>query len=366
MTGLDKPTKITVLTLLLIFGLILFWNIIRGYIIAKIVAENQPIAAVTTTRAVLGTWHPFIYAVGTVAAINGVSISSQAAGNVVQINFESGQNIKKDTLLVQIDDRQEQAQLQNNIAAMNLAQITFERNKALLAQSAVPRQTYDQSCSQYQQAAAAVAQTQALIAYKHVTAPFDGKLGIRQINLGQYVRPGDNIVSLQSMNPLYVNFFLPEQYLAQLVVGQTITLKVDPAPNRSFQGKINAINSLVDVATHNVAVQATVPNNDGKLFPGLFARVNVVLPLKKKVVLIPQTAINYTLYGNTVFVLQRQKDKDGKALLTIALREVETGEQRNNQIIVTKGLKSGEEIVTSGQLKLSNGQTVTINNTIQP
>lgn len=366
MPEFNKPTKMTILILLIIFGGLILWNIIRSLMIQHQLAANQPIAAVTVAKAKQGTWHPYLYAVGSLVAINGVAISTQAAGNVVQLNFESGQNVKKGDFLLQIDDRQEQAELQNNEAGLKLAEITYERNKTLVGSGAISKQAFDESGAKFQQALANVAQTQAIINYKHITAPFDGKLGIRDVNLGQYIKPGDSIVSLQSMNPLYVNFFLPEQYLPQLKIGQTITLKVDGQPNDFFQGKINALNSLVDVQTHNITIQATVPNNKEKLYPGLFARINVILPTKSKVILVPATAINYTLYGNTVFILIRQQDKHKKETLTVKLQEVETGEQRNGQIIVTKGLRAGEEIVTSGQLKLTDGQAVIINNSVVP
>lgn len=365
MQGLNKPTKVTLLVLLLVFGAIISWNIIRDILIKRELAANIPIPAVTTTKAIKGTWQPHLSAVGTLIAINGVNISTQAAGNVVAINFQSGQYIKKNDFLLQIDDRQEQAQLQNNIAAMKLAQITYERNKALVQQNAISQQAFDQACASYQQAVASVAQTQAIINYKHITAPFDGKLGIRQVNLGQYVKPGDNIVSLQSMDPLYVNFFLPEQHLHQLSLGQLVTLRVDAMPKRTFKGKINALESLIDVDTHNLTVQATVNNKDEKLYPGLFARINVILPIKQNVILVPATAINYTVYGNTIFVVNHQKNKDGKEILTVTLRDVKTGEEHNNQIILTEGIKAGEEVVTSGQLKLTNGQQIIINNSVK-
>lgn len=365
MQGLNKPTKVTLLVLLIVFGGIISWNIIRGILIKRNLAANIPIPAVTTTQAIKSTWQPSLYAVGTLIAVNGVNISTQAEGNVVTINFQSGQGVKKNDFLLQIDDRQEQAQLQNNIAAMKLAQITYERNKALLQQSAISQQAFDQACANYQQAVATVAQTQAIINYKHITAPFDGKLGIRQVNLGQYVKPGDNIVSLQSMDPLYVNFYLPEQHLHQLSIGQLVTLKVDAMPKTVFKGRINALESLVDVQTHNLTVQATVNNKDGKLYPGLFARLRVLLPMKKNVVLVPATAINYTVYGDTIFVVNHQKNAD-KEILTVSLRDVKTGEERNGQIIITEGIKPGDEVVTSGQLKLTNGQQIIINNTVQP
>lgn len=365
MQGLNKPTKVTFLVLLLVFGAILSWNIIRAILIQRHLAANIPVPAVTTTKATQGTWQPSLYAVGTLVAVNGVNISTQAEGNVATINFQSGQRVKKNDFLLQIDDRQEQAQLQNNLAAMKLAQITNERNKTLLQQNAISQQAFDQSNATYQQAVATVAQTQAIINYKHIIAPFDGKLGIRQVNLGQYVKPGDTIVSLQSMDPLYINFYLPEQHLHQLSIGQLVTLKVDAMPKTIFNGKINALESLVDVETHNLTVQATVNNKDEKLYPGLFARIRVILPLKKKVVLVPATAINYTVYGNTIFVVNREKSS-GKEILTVSLRDVKTGEERNGQIIITDGIKAGDEVVTSGQLKLTNGQAIIINNAVQP
>ncbi len=364
MKGFNKQTRITLLILLIVFGGIFAWNIVRGLMIQQKVAENQPIPAVSVTKAKSSTWQPSLYAIGTLTAVNGVSISTQAAGNVVQINFQSGQHVKKDDLIIQIDDRQEQAQLQNNTATLKLAQVTYERNKTLVQKNVIAKQTFDETEARYQQALADVAQTQAIINYKHITAPFDGKIGIREVNLGQYLRAGDPIVSLQSMDPLYVNFFLPEQHLRELSVGQKVTLKVDSMPKIKFEGKINALNSLVDTQTHNIAIQATVPNRNEQLYPGLFARINVILPKKMNVVIVPATAINYTLYGNSIFVLKREKIKDQENL-TIELRDVKTGEQRNDEIIITGGIKAGEEIVTSGQLKLNNGQKVIINNNVQ-
>lgn len=185
--------------------------------------------------------------------------------------------------------------------------------------------------------------------------------------MGQYVRPGDNIVSLQALNTLYVNFYLPEKYLHQLYINQPVILRVDSQPQRKFTGKINALNSLVDTDTHNISVQATVSNQDEALYPGLFAKLNIVLPTKQNVITVPQTAINYTLYGDTVFVVKKNgKDDSGKDILVVSLREVTTGDERDNKVVITQGLKAGEWVVSSGQLKLANGERVVINNQVRP
>ncbi len=366
MKGINKQFRITLLILVIIFSLIIAWNIIRHYLIAQAIEAAQPVIAVSTATAQLGTWHPSLNAIGTLAAINGVSVSSQASGNVVTINFQSGQKVKKGDLLIQIDDRSEQAALQTNLANLKFAEVTYLRNKALVQKGAVSQEAFDEANAKFQVAQAAVTQTQTALSYKHITAPFDGKLGIRTVDLGQYVRPGDNLVFLEAMDPLYVNFYLPEKNLHDIYINQPITVKVDPLPNRLFKGKINAINSIIDVETHNILIQATVPNLDEKLYPGLFGRIIVILPEKQNVVSVPQTAINYTLYGDTVYVIKKEgRDKKGD-IYKVILREVNIGEQRDNKVIISKGLKAGEQVVSSGQLKLSNGQRVVINNAIRP
>lgn len=369
MKGLNKHFKLTLLILAIFFGLVISWNILRSFLISYNIHKNKPLATISTTLARHETWHPRIFAVGTLSSTNGVALSTQLAGNIVGIYFSSGQRVKKNNLLIQIDDRVEQAQLQNYQAAFKLAEITFSRQKELVKQGVVSKQSFDEAAAKYQQTRASVAQTEATIAYKRITAPFEGKIGINTVNLGQYVKPGDNLVILQALNPLYVNFYLPEKNLHQLHINQLIRLNVDAVPQKTFYGKINALNAIVDTQTHNITLQATVANPDEQLYPGLFARVQVILPVKKNVVTIPQTAINYTLYGDTVYVVNRHrqsKAKQGKDHITVSLREITLGEQQDNKLEVIRGLEAGEEIVTSGQLKLSNDQAVTINNTIQP
>lgn len=361
MKGINKSFKNTLVILITVFGIIVLWNIVRHFLIEHALASQAKVAAVSTTIAKSEHWQPYLEAVGTLSAINGVQVSTQGAGNVISINFQSGQLVKKGDLLVIIDDRVEQAELQNNLASLKLAQITYERNKTLAGSGAVSKQAFDEATAKYQQAQAAVAQTQAAIAYKNVTAPFDGKLGINNINLGQYLKPGDPIVALQSMDPLYVNFYLPEQVLHQLYINQVVQISVDAVPHQVFSGRIHALNSLVDTQTHNISVQAVVPNPSQKLYPGLFSRIKILLPAKQNVVTVPQTSINYTLYGNTVYVIT----KDAEAGLIATLKTVQTGDERDGKIIILRGLKAGEQVVSSGQLKLTNGQRVIINNTVK-
>jgi|LakMenEpi03Aug12_release.lakeMendotaPanAssembly.Ray.scaffolds.fasta_scaffold390361_2 membrane fusion protein (multidrug efflux system) len=367
MKSWSKEFRITLLILVILIASVILWNLVRHWLVQRAIASSETPTTVTADKAQLTTWRPYLTAVGTLNAIQGVSVSTQAAGNVVCINFNSGQYVKKDDLLIQIDDRAEQAQLQNLQAALKLAELGYFRNKQLALSNTISRQAFDEATARFQQAIANVAQTEATIHYKHITAPFDGRIGIRLVNLGQYVRPGDNMVSLQMMDPLYVNFFLPEKFLHRLHINQSVTVRVDAAPKLRFRGKINALDSLVDVQTHNISVQATLSNKDLKLYPGLFARIQVELPARSNIVTIPQTAINYTLRGNTVFVIKKTgKDKNGHDILIARLREIDTGDQRDNKVVINKGLKAGETVVTSGQLTLTNGDKVIINNQVKP
>jgi membrane fusion protein, multidrug efflux system len=367
MKGINRQFKMTLLVLLLLFATLFLWHIVKNDHLRKEMERNKPLIAVSTTKVQASTWQPYLYAVGVMDAINGINLSTQVAGNVVKINFKSGQRVKQGDFLIQLDDRVEQAQLENNRAALKLAEITYLRNKVLTEQGAVSKQTSDEATAKYQQAQASVAELQALLSYKHITAPFGGKIGIENISLGQYVKPGDNLVPLQALSPLYVYFYLPEKYVGQLYVNQPIVLTVDSLPKQLFRGKISALNALVDPQTHNMTVQAIIPNQGEKLYPGLFARIKVLLPQRRHVISIPQTAINYTLYGNTVYMVKEEgKNKAGIEMFSVWLRDVSIGEERDNHILITHGLRANECIVSSGQLKLSNGQHVVINNAIQP
>ena len=359
---------IMIIALIIVFGGIFGWNILRSYFMKKYFANFQPppvtISAVTAKNS---TWTPSISAVGTLAAINGVSVSTEQSGNITDINFESGQMVKQGDLLIQIDDSVDQAQLQSAQATLALAKLSYQRYQKLYTEQAVSEQNRDQIFTNMQTAQASVNQIQATIAQKHITAPFTGKIGIRKVNLGQYVSPGTQLVSLQQMDPLFVNFSIPEQYLGSISLGQAIELEVAGYPKQSFVGKITAINSTVDTQTHNIQLQGTIPNKDNKLYPGLFANIKVMQPTQENVISVPQTAITYSLFGNSVYVIYDDgKDKDGKTIQRVKQVFVSTGAEYKDNIIITDGLKAGEQIVTSGQLKLDNATQVIVNNKVQP
>lgn len=362
-----KRMIIMIIALFLVFGAIFGWNGLRSYFIKEFFATYQPPpVSVSTTIAKIQTWQPFIPTVGTLNAVNGVSISPEIAGKVVSINFKSGQVVVKGNLLVKIDDSVEQADLKNNQAELKLDALQFKRIADLYKTKAASKSQLDEAQAKFTQAKAAVDKTQAIIAQKYIKAPFAGKIGIREVNVGQYVSPGQKLVTLQSLASLFVNFSLPEQDFNKLYVGQSIKLKIDTYPSQTFSGKINAINAEVEVATRNILVQALIPNKDNKLVPGMFANIKILLPEQKNLITVPQTAISYSLFGDSIFVIEKKgKDKKGKPKLIVKRKFVKLGMRRNNSVAVLSGIKAGDEVVTSGQLKLQNNTHVVINNTVK-
>lgn len=364
---LKRKMIIMVISLVVVFGLIFGWDFVKTLFIKHYFATFQPPpVTISATEAKSVDWHPQLSSVGTLGAANGVMISPEVSGIITQVYFSSGQYVKKGTLLVTIDDAVEQAQLKNYQAALVLAQLSYQRALKLYQEKAGAKADLDSAQATLVQAQANVAQTQAVIAQKNIVAPFDGKLGIDQINTGQYVSAGTPIVSLQASNPIHVSFWLPEKHLEQIYMGEPITIETEPYPDVVFHGTITAMDSEVNTQTHNIEVEGTIPNPSGKLYPGLFASVHVLLPIQSNVIVVPQTAVNFSLYGNTVYVITPQgKDKKGKPILKAHQIPITIGEQRENQVVVLKGLKAGELVVTSGQLKLTEGATVTINNDVK-
>lgn len=364
---MTKPMKIMVLFLIIVFGGLVAFNLFRAFMIKRFFASFEPPPAIiSATFAKNQVWDPVINSTGLIKSVNGVAISTEQAGIITDILFQSGQLVKKGQLLIRIDDSVERARLQDNQAALKLAQLNFIRQNDLLEKRATPKSSADEAQSKLTQAQASVAGTQAVIAQKNIIAPFDGKIGIRNINIGQYVSPGTEMVSLQSLNPLYLNFSLPEQYLKDIYINQLVTLKVDVYPNTVFAAQITAVDAEVDAKTHNILVQATVPNPNFKLYPGLFAMLQIHQPQKRNVITVPQTAVTSSLYGDTVFVIENKgKDKNDKPILKVYQRFVETGDQRGDEIEIVRGLKANEEVVTSGQLKLSDDMRVDINNDVK-
>jgi membrane fusion protein, multidrug efflux system len=269
-------------------------------------------------------------------------------------------------LLVRLDTTQEEAQLHQAEAQRDWAQVTLKRDKDLVEKHAISQSDYDNAEASYRQSKASVDQYNAVIARKTLRAAFDGVTGIRQVNLGQYLKEGDPVVTLQSFDPIYVNFSLPQQDLSKLVVGQPVTLQVDAYGDRTFNGTITAINSLVDQTTRNIQVQATLANAGLKLRPGMFAKVSVLMSEAQKVVAIPATAIHYAPYGDSIFVISQMKDQEGKEYKGVKEQFIKLGRSRGDMIAVVSGLKPGEEVVTSGVFRLKSGARVIVNNQIKP
>jgi membrane fusion protein, multidrug efflux system len=329
--------------------------------------DNMPAPPATISSAVASSaeWTDRLEAVGTIVAVNGAQVTTEAAGVVDSIRFESGQEVKAGTVLLTLDTRTDIAELKALSAQAELARNELARFERLYGLESISKAELDRRQSEYDQAAARAAAQQARIAQKTIRAPFSGELGIRQVNLGQFVAPGNPIVSLQSLDPVYVNFSLPEQNLARLREGLVARLSVDAYPGEIFEGRISAIEPEVDTATRNVRIQATVPNPQRKLRPGMFSRLSLDFANSRTVILVPRTAISFAPFGNSVYVVTETGEGEQKSRV-VKRRFVKTGEIRGDLVEVTEGLKAGEEIASSGLLKLQNDTRVTINNSVQP
>lgn len=321
------------------------------------------------------TWRPELEAVGTLAPVQGADLASEVGGIVQKVDFTSGQDVRAGALLVQLNDAADRAALEALQAAADQAATVLRRSEAQVQARAISPAVYDADASDLKTRRAQVAQQAAIVARKAIRAPFAGRLGIAAVNEGQYVNPGDVLVTLQTLDPVYVNFSLPQQQLEGLATGQDVSVRVDALPGRAFQGQINAISPKVDASTRSVLVQATLANPEYALRPGMFATVRVDIGNEKQWLTIPQTAIAYNPYGATVFLIEAAKDGGpaagsppaGAAPQLVARQVfVETGPTRGDQVAITKGLEAGQRIVTSGQIKLRNGTPVVIDNTVVP
>lgn len=354
------------LVLLVVAGLagVKIMQIKKGMAMMATMAPPPP--AVTTLVAKPETWQPTLSAVGSLKAVNGVVVSTDLAGIVSEIAFESGAPTKKGDLLVKLDTRQEQAQLVQAQAKLDWAKLNLKRQADLLKTKAISQSDYDAAMTEFRQDEAAVDNAAALVARKTITAPFDGILGIRQVNLGQYINVGASIVPLQSLDPIYVDFSVPQQQIDQVVVGKKIRLRASGLEGKEFEGEITSIDSLVDTATRNITVEATVKNPDAALRPGMFVNVDVLLPPQEGVITIPATAINYSPYGNSVYIVKDDKDATGKPQKIVEEKFVKTGPSRGDQVAIVSGVTNGDEVVTSGVFKLHSHSPVSINNSVQP
>lgn len=404
-TNMKKRMTIMLLALAIVFGGLIAYNLIKELLIKRFFSHFEPPAVtVSSVVAKKRDWNPYIHSVGSFVAINGVNVNSQAPGNVVAIHFHSGQFAEANQPLIDIDDSIDQAVQKSNQAELTLQQINFQRQTDLFKRGASAISSLDAARAKLLQAQAAVEKTEAAIKQKHIKTPFAGQLGIRQIDLGQYIMQGQtSIVSLQSMDPLYLKFYLPEQLLHLLHINQVIYFSVEQNPDLLFEGKISAINSKVDTKSHNVQVQATLANcpadamkdpshsllikltkraADGKtvvhcdsklneknkiehfnFIPGMFADIEVEQPVINNSIVLPTTSISYSLYGNSIYIIE--KDSKQKDALVVKRVFVSTGDQQGNYTIIKSGVKEGQLVVHSGELKLQNGTRVTINNQVE-
>jgi membrane fusion protein (multidrug efflux system) len=326
---------------------------------------QPPPEAVTTIVASQEKWPSTLSVIGTVAAVHGVTVSADLPGIVERISFESGQHVQPGEALVSLDTRQERAQLAAARSQLELSRLNFDRTKQLLARGVIAQAEYDRLDAETKQAEARVGEIQATIDRKQIRAPFAGTLGIRQVNLGQYLEAGSAVVPLQSMDPVYVNFDVPQD-LAALKAGDEVRVTADSIASEGPVGRVTAINSVVDEATRTVQIQSEFRNPHERLRPGMFVEVEARLGTSAPIVALPATAVSYAPYGNSVYVVKDLKSKDGKSYRGVEQRFIKLGSGRGDQVAVVSGLKAGEEVVTSGVFKLRNGASVLVNNKIRP
>jgi len=334
--------------------------------IAQGAAFQPPPEAVTTIVASQEQWPSTLTAIGTVAAVRGVTVSADLPGVVDRIAFESGQAIREGEVLAVLDTRQERAQLAAAEAQRDLAKINFERMEGLLNEHVVSRAEFDRAQADQRQSDARVGEIRAAIDRKTIKAPFGGILGLRHVNLGQYLSGGDALVTLQSLNPVYVNFGVPQQAIGQVRPGRSVRVNADDLGGVDFTGQITAIDSQVDESTRNVQAQATFANPAGRLRPGMFVKAAVVVGASEPVVSLPASAIQHAPYGDSVFVLADLKDQKGATYRGVRQQFVKLGSARGDQIGIVSGVKAGDEVVTSGVFKLRNGAAVLVNNKVRP
>src|SRR3954471_14006699 len=333
---------------------------------AQFAAMQPPPDAVTTIIASQEEWPSTLNAIGTVAAVQGVTVSADLPGIVDRIAFDSGKSVQKGDVLVQLDTRQEQAQLAGAESQLQLARLNHDRMKGLVQQDAVSRAEYDTAAAAQQQAEAKLSEIRATIERKTIRAPFSGVLGIRQVNVGQYLTAGAPVVPLQSLDPIYVNFAVPQQNGSQMRVGRTIRVSSNEPGGGEVTGRISALDSVHDQAPRTVDVDGRLPNSGARLRPGMFVQAQVILGAAQRVIALPASSINYAPYGDSVFVVGDMENERGQPYRGVRQQVVKLGAARGDQIAVLSGITPGEEIVTSGVFKLRNGAPIQVNNSVQP
>lgn len=364
---MKKKLAITIGLLLIVIGAL---GGVKGLQIGKMVAQGKqfspPPETVTTADVRADKWESALTAVGSLEAVQGVTVSAEMSGRVEKIEFESGSNVNEGDLLLQQDTSSERARLRAVNATLSLAKSELERRKELVKRRTISQSDFDKAEAEYLQALAEADNIRTAIEKKTIRAPFAGRLGIRLVNLGQILNEGDPIVSLQTLDPIFVNFFLPQQELGMVSEGLSVRLTNDSPSAETFEGKITAINPQVDASTRSVRIQATVPNPGKQLRPGMFANVTVVLPEREQVLTVPSTAVLHAPYSDSVFVVEEKKDESGRTVQSVRQQFVRFGEKKGDYIAVLDGLKAGQTVVSTGVFKLRNGQAVVVDNTLAP
>lgn len=357
---------------LTLIGLILLVAVLGGLKalqVRKMIAAGskfvQPAEPVTTALVTSGTWETLRTAVGSLTAVQGVTVAAELPGKVVEIAFTPGTSVKKGDLLLRQDTSSEQAQLPGAEASLTLSERNLSRAKTLVAKGIISQSEVDTAQANFQQAQAAVDNLRSQIAKKTIRAPFSGRMGIRLVNLGQVLREGDAIVSLQTLSPIFVDFQLPQQHLSQLHRGLQIRVTADGMRDRQLTGEITAVNPQVNSATRSIGIQATLPNTDELLLPGMFVNIEVVLPDRRSVLLVPATAVLDAPFGDSVFIVE-EKQAEGKKHLELRQQFIRIGEKRGDFVSVLSGLNAGESVVSTGVFKLRKGQTVVVDNSLAP
>lgn len=354
-----KRMVIVLLLLGLVLGTLFGWKFYQAQKTAALASMPPPPATVATAEVQTETWQPYLAAVGSLVASQGIQVTTEVAGKVSEIRFESGQQAAAGTLLLKLDDSVDRAELEGLVAERRLADLQFKRREELLESKTISRSDVDEARLRLENARAQVAAKQAIIGKKYITAPFAGWLGIRQVDLGEYLQPGAAIVPLETLDPIYVDYSLPERHLDQVSVAQAVEIQVQAFPGKTFTGRISAMDPGIDPGTRSLRIRATLENPQARLRPGMFAEVRTVLPERAAGLTLPQTAIIYNPYGDSVFVTE----ENGSGT-SVHRRQVETGEVRNGRIEIVRGLDAGERVVIAGQVKLRNGQAVIIDNSI--
>ena len=365
---MKKPMVIMLVALVILFGGIFIYKVFINLMMKRFFAtQKNPTYTVSTTAANYAIWKPQISAVGSTRATLGVNVTAQIGGMIQKIYFTPGAIVDANDTLVQQNADPNIGQLHSLQANAELARITYERDKKQFKANGISKQQLDSDLQNWKSYQGQVEQQQAIVQQLTITAPFKGKLGVSNVNPGQFLNPGDTVVTLQSLDPIYVDFYLPQNQLSYVAINQDVDIAIDAFPGKKFTGKITTINPIVDKNTRNVQVEATVPNPENLLLPGMFTTVEVNRDIQEKLITLPRAAVTFNPYGDLVYrVVKSGTDKKGKEILKVKQKFVTVGMSRGDQVSILSGVNEGDEIVTGGQLKLKNNSFVAINNTVQP